>query len=132
MSDDYRHRTMSEQESKAYAYADFGRIISNCGQDITTIIPAPKYPMPTLNETTINIAECKQKTAKLYSTLNKEQKIDAVPACINGDKRCFFIDGAGGLGKIYLNTTITQIFARQSKKILTVLWLGVAATLLPL
>ncbi|CAF3415114.1 unnamed protein product [Rotaria socialis] len=72
----------------------------------------------------------------MYETLNEAQRL-AVDKILGAYYRrsattgsCFFIDGSGGTGKIYLYNTLCHLFKGKCVSVLTVAWTGIAANLL--
>lgn len=74
-----------------------------------------------------------------YASLNDKQKeiVDIVMnAVMNDDKsrncnNCFYIDGPGGSGKTFIYTTICHLLKSKGKRVCTMAFTGIAATLLP-
>ncbi|XP_043468036.1 ATP-dependent DNA helicase pif1-like [Leptopilina heterotoma] len=74
-----------------------------------------------------------------YEKLNEKQKeiVDIVLDTIDNEQtddnkcRCFFINGPGGSGKTFVYTTLYYLLQSQRKKVCTMAFTGIAATLLP-
>ena len=72
-----------------------------------------------------------------YRSLNTQQKgiVDIVLNAVTRDNEhnnhnCFYIDGSGGSGKTFIYTTLYHILKIRAKKISTMAFTGIAATLL--
>ncbi|XP_015125693.1 uncharacterized protein LOC107047436, partial [Diachasma alloeum] len=70
-----------------------------------------------------------------YKKLNEQQKIiiDTIIESINGlsSEKTFYIDGPGGSGKTFIYITLWHLLTGQKKKVNTMAFTGIAATLLP-
>ena len=75
--------------------------------------------MNKLNEKQLGIAQ---------KILNKALNVNSIEI---ENSNCFFIDGPGGSGKTFLYQTLWYILKGQGKKICTMAFTGITATLLP-
>ena len=75
-----------------------------------------------------------------YLKLNAEQKhiVDLIlnlPQLfyygITNSKKCFFIRGPGGTGKTFIYHTLYNLLTEKKKKVCSMAFTGIAATLLP-
>jgi len=73
---------------------------------------------------------------KQYKQLNNKQK-EIVDLILNElentiiSNNCFYIDGPGGSGKTYIYITIYYLARIKNKRVCTMTFTGIAATLLP-
>ncbi|KYN07868.1 ATP-dependent DNA helicase PIF1, partial [Cyphomyrmex costatus] len=73
---------------------------------------------------------------KQYVELNNKQKeiVDVILESLDkniSEKHCFYINGPGGSGKTFLYTTIYYLAKIRNKRVCTMAFTGIAATLLP-
>ncbi|KYQ52386.1 ATP-dependent DNA helicase PIF1, partial [Trachymyrmex zeteki] len=73
---------------------------------------------------------------KQYEQLNDKQKeiVDIILDRLDNNSinsHCFYIDGPGGSGKIFIYTTIYYLAKIRNKRVYTMAFTGIAATLLP-
>ena len=72
-----------------------------------------------------------------YNKLNFDQKeiVDIILQVSNiidyNGFKCFYIDGPGGSGKTFVYRTLYNLLKSQNKKICCMVFIGIAATLLP-
>lgn len=72
-----------------------------------------------------------------YMMLNNEQKqiiidiLDALNTAPKKDCKAFYIDGPGGSGKTFMYITLWYLLHALNKKVITMAFTGIAATLLP-
>jgi primosomal protein N' len=72
-----------------------------------------------------------------YKKLNDKQKeivdllINKLDSNINHNNNCFYIDGPGGSSKTFIYKTIYYLAISKNKRVCTMAFTGIAATLLP-
>ncbi|KAG2661478.1 hypothetical protein PVAP13_1KG506713 [Panicum virgatum] len=81
-----------------------------------------------------NVQHLEEEANKLYSQLNKDQKVafhQIVQSVLDNKPKFYFVSGHGGTGKTFLWNTIVSYLRAQKKIVLTVASSGVASLLLP-
>ncbi|RCN43056.1 hypothetical protein ANCCAN_10937 [Ancylostoma caninum] len=135
LSEDYRNRGASEEESEAAAYYDIEERIARAGKNLRNFLPPPTVPPPQMNEVSFDPVECAHKGALLHATLNAQQEraCNTILSSVSDPTRprLFFIDGPGGSGKTYLYNALFNILIGQNNKVICTAWTGIAANLLP-
>ena len=82
----------------------------------------------------INCEEHNRRGMEKYILLNNDQKfvVDKIlNAAEDPQGQCYFIDGPGGSGKIFVYATIYHLATSIGHKVINVAWTGTAANLLP-
>jgi len=84
----------------------------------------------------MTLEEAMEIGTRQYKQLNDKQKeiVDLVlnrSDTNNHNSNCIYIDGPGGSGKTFIYTTIYHLAKIQNKRICTMAFTGIAATLLP-
>lgn len=120
------------------AYAHIVGMLSAEGYKLSTFPSMPNISdtdteMLLDDEEQINEIEFRQ-----YERLNEQQKqiVDVVLNKYEQNAKkavveSFYIDGSGGYGKTYIYTTLCSLLKNKNKKVCTMAFTGIAATLLP-
>ncbi|XP_034934873.1 uncharacterized protein [Chelonus insularis] len=143
MSEDYTRKYGSSIHGIKKAYL---QIISMLHAEDRSLADYPT--MEQINEidgidNEVSIDEARELGLEQYNKLNEEQKV-IVDTILNlqtnddnninpnhNEKNCFYIDGPGGSGKTFIYTTLWYLLRSQHKKVSTMAYTGIAATLLP-
>ncbi|XP_043463102.1 uncharacterized protein LOC122501545 [Leptopilina heterotoma] len=137
LSQDYS-RSMPENIAHRKAYIQINTLLNEENYSLAS------FPsMPQITETDDNIDsewESEQHRnigTQQYLKLNEKQKevvdriLNTVDDQDSNNDRCFFIHGPGGSGKTFIYTTLYHILKSQGRKMCTMAFTGIAATLLP-
>ncbi|XP_051155716.1 uncharacterized protein LOC127278181 [Leptopilina boulardi] len=140
LSEDYS-RTMSADLAQKKVYIHINTLLTAENSSLTSF---PSMPQVTETEDDIEneiLLEQHQTIGSAqYRKLNEKQKeiVDVVLKTVheeqsvaNNKSRCFFIDGPGGSGKTFVYTTLYHLLQSEKKKVCTMAFTGIAATLLP-
>ncbi|CAF0897947.1 unnamed protein product [Rotaria sordida] len=138
MTEDFMQQVDAETAEAMVFYAideklkEQGRSCSDFG------IPSPISVPYSFESKVINKEEEFRTGQEMYAMLNQDQRSVADAILANHGKQstttadsCFFIDGPGGTGKIYLYNTLYHLFMGQGVHVMTVVWTGIATSLLP-
>ena len=119
--------------ARAYnlAYFNICETLIAEGYDIANF---PSVHIEDSNELHDNLADMGNRQ---YNMLNRDQKgnVDKILRVLNvidyNCSRCFYIDGPGGSGIMFVYTKLYNLSKRQSKNVCCIAFTGIATTLLP-
>ncbi|XP_024010402.1 ATP-dependent DNA helicase pfh1-like [Eutrema salsugineum] len=134
---------LEEDDLKQYTLLEVESILHHHERSLTEFDDMPKPDLNLLKdvknslwkqELQYNVKQETEDHAKLFSTLNAEQKkvYDAVMESVNQKMgKLFFLYGPGGTGKTYVYNTIISKLRSTERVVLPVASSGIAALLLP-
>jgi len=135
MSEDYiRHFGTLQGQNKAYV-----QINSMLRAEGKSFVDFPQMEQLTENEEEdcMTFEEAMEIGTKQYKQLNDKQKeivdllLNRLDNNNNNHNNCFYVDGPGGSGKTFIYTTIYHLARSRNKRVCTMAFTGIAATLLP-
>ncbi|XP_024875804.1 uncharacterized protein LOC112457136 [Temnothorax curvispinosus] len=135
MSEDYaRHFGMLQAQKKVYA--QIGAMLLAEGKSFTDFPQMEQLIENNEEEGNVTIEQAMEVGIRQYNQLNKKQKeiVDLILNRLDDKSRnshCFYIDGPGGSGKTFVYTTIYYLAQIRKKRVCTMAFTGIAATLLP-
>ncbi|XP_071641856.1 uncharacterized protein [Temnothorax longispinosus] len=135
MSEDYaRHFGMLQAQKKVYA--QIGAMLLAEGKSFIDFPQMEQLIENNEEEGNVTIEQAMEVGIRQYNQLNKKQKeiVDLILNRLDDKSRnshCFYIDGPGGSGKTFVYTTIYYLAQIRKKRVCTMAFTGIAATLLP-
>jgi len=135
MSEDYiRHFGMLQGQNKAYE--QINGILRAEGKSLVDFPQMEQLTENSTEEDYVTLEEAMEIGTEQYKQLNEKQKeiVDLILNRLDSDANnnyCFYIDGPGGSGKTFIYTTIYYLAKIKNKRVCTMAFTGIAATLLP-
>lgn len=136
MSEDYvRHFDMLQGQNKAYM--QINSMLRAEGKSLADFPQMEQLIENSGEEDYMTLKEDMEIGTKQYKQLNEKQKeiVDLILNRLdnnnNNHNNCFYIDGPGGSGKTFIYTTIYHLARIRNKRVCTMAFTGIAATLLP-
>jgi len=135
MSEDYvRHFSILQGQNKAYL--QINSMLRAEGKSLADFPQMEQLIENSGEENYMTLEEAMEIGTKQYRQLNEKQKeiVDILLDRLDNDNNhnnCFYIDGPGGSGKTFIYTTIYYLARIRNKRVCTMAFTGIAATLLP-
>ncbi|XP_015124926.1 uncharacterized protein LOC107046742 [Diachasma alloeum] len=137
MSEDFM-RKMTPAVAENRALWEIARILQGEDKNLSDYNNMPEPLDITEQEVEIDFEKILARGNEQYEQLNEEQKniIDEIISNIRsaGEEErstCFYINGPGGSGKTFIYDTLWHLMIGEGKKVKTMAFTGIAATLLP-
>ncbi|PIC14437.1 hypothetical protein B9Z55_026756 [Caenorhabditis nigoni] len=133
LCEDFKHQGFSQTKSESLAYFDMMDRMEAMNGNLKQWINKDYRRVDRRHEG-VDIGKCEKEGAEMRKQLNPEQS-EAVEAILDalesGDGGLFFLDGPGGSGKTFVYNCLANIVLGKGLTILSMVWTGIAASLLP-
>lgn len=132
MSKDYvRHFGFLRGQKKTYA--QINAILCDEGKSLADFPEMEQMVEYDEEDNYMTLEEAMEIDTRQYEQLNNKQKeiVDLILNRLDNNHNCFYIDGSGGSGKTFIYTTIYYLAKIRNKRVCTMAFTGIVATLLP-